>query len=57
MTYFRCLFQRVSISPAIKLLGSVAFKKSAARKFTVEVVTITCSFVYNVIQWSIIRRG
>ena len=51
MTYFRCLFSRVSISPAIKLFGSLAFKKSAARKFTVEVVTITCVFVYNVLQW------
>jgi hypothetical protein len=54
MTYFRCVFQRVSISPAKKLLGSLAFKKSAARKFAVEVVTITCVFVYNVLQWSII---
>ncbi len=38
MTYFRCVFQRVSISPAKKLLDSLASKKSAARKFAVEVV-------------------
>ena len=55
MTYFRCLFSRVSISPAIKLFGFSDSKKSAARKFAVEVVTITCVFVYNVLQWKYMK--
>ena len=44
-------FREFLLVPAKNFLGFSVSKKSAARKFAVEVVIITCVFVHNVLQW------
>ena len=61
MTYFRCVFQFVSISSSEKTFGFSRFKKirgqEICRGSRLPLYTFTCVFVYNVLQWFIIRRA
>ena len=55
MTYFRCLFQRIPHSSSDKSFWILSFKKIRGqvicRGSRLPLYTITCVFVYNVLQW------